>query len=152
MKLYFFTDVARNYVHSLIFLCHKPLKKGKCHLHIFYTMNLFQQVDHLCVFKTNVALVVVLLEHRNLFFSTQMLEHPNKLFVLDVEDSFWVAKVVHHAKIYQRLSRYLKRLLSYQQWDFHQKQFEFQNHWCYLGITWISWKKTRLGRSEKCIT
>ena len=52
------TVFSRPAITSLIFLCSKPLRKGKFHLQIFYTLNLFHQVDHLCILKTKVALVL----------------------------------------------------------------------------------------------
>ena len=81
----------------------------------------------------NKSRVLILVELQT-FFSTQMFDHLRQLFVLDFQDSFWVAKEVHlqhhkllifkwfhHVKLYQRLLIYLKRLLSHQQWDFHLK-------------------------------
>ena len=69
--------------------CHKPLKRGMYHLQIFYTMD---QEDHLCVLKTKVVLVLILVELR--FFSTQMFDYIRQLFALNFQDSFWAAKVV----------------------------------------------------------
>ena len=58
------------------------------HLQTFYTMKLFHQVDHLCILKTKVVLVLILVEVQILLFSTQMSDHSKELLVLNFEDSF----------------------------------------------------------------
>ena len=65
-------------------------KNGKYHLEIFYTLKLFNLVDHLGQSKIKVPLLLILAELQSFF-----LLRCFKLIVLNFQHRFWVAKVVH---------------------------------------------------------
>ena len=65
---------------------YKLLKRGMYHLQTFCTMNLFNQENHLCILKTGVVLVLILVDFQTLFFSSQMFDHLRQLFLLDFQD------------------------------------------------------------------
>ena len=58
------------------------------HLQKFYTMNSFHQVDHACISKTKVTIVLILLDLQTLVFPAQMFGQSKQLVVLDFQDSF----------------------------------------------------------------
>ena len=59
---------------------------------------LFHQADHLCKSKTKEALMPILVELQNLFFSTQKSDHLKQPFVYDFQDNFPAEKVTHHQR------------------------------------------------------
>ena len=59
---------------------------------------LFHQADHLCKLKTKGALILILVEHQNLFPSTQNSDHLKQPFVYDFQDNFPAEKVTHHQR------------------------------------------------------
>ena len=59
---------------------------------------MFHQADHLRKLKTKEALILILVEHQNLFPSTQNCDHLKQLFVYDFQDNFPAEKVTHHQR------------------------------------------------------
>ena len=71
-------------------------------------------------------LILILVELRNRFFFTQMFVHLIQVFVLYCEDS---PSMPYDFNLKMRLcqmpSKCQEKLLSHQQWDFHEMQFVF---------------------------
>ena len=56
----------------------------------------FYQADHLCKLKTKEALLLILVELKNLFSSNQKSSHLKQTFTYDFQDNFPAEKVIHH--------------------------------------------------------